>query len=196
MMKIVVKILLSMLAVLLLAVAALVIFVNINTKPLEDVSPLVAALETLSPKSVKVAGVKLYTHPDGYTCGVTTVSVVVSFCQSKDLPPQALIAKYSLSGGMNFTKFVDVLSQGLLFGAANPYNKPYHDFHASVVTGIDLEQQRVDITNVYGYEEHISLVEFLNRMSYRGTKGYPLVQRTVIKLGLMAKNAVVILTRK
>lgn len=54
------------------------------------------------------------------------------------------------------------LKQGLpvpiFLGAENAFNKPHYDFHASVVTGLDLANGKVDIANVYGYEEHISLV--------------------------------------
>lgn len=38
----------------------------------------------------------------------------------------------------------------VFFGAENPYNKPYKDFHASVVTGMDLEKKTIGILNVYG----------------------------------------------
>jgi len=51
----------------------------------------------------------------------------------------------------------------ILFGAANPYNEPYFDFHASVVDGLDLDRELVSISNAYGFHEEIGLVEFLNR---------------------------------
>jgi hypothetical protein len=60
---------------------------------------------------------------------------------------------------------------------------------------MDIEKQEVHIQNVYGFEEQISLAEFLNRMSYRDTKNYPLVQRAVLKLGLMKKNAVILISQ-
>lgn len=92
------------------------------------------------------------------------------------------------------------LNQGMpvavFFGAENPYNKPFYDFHASVVIGIDLDNQTVDIANAYGYNETISLNDFLDRTSYRTTGKYPLVQKAVLKLGLMDKNAIFVLNKK
>ena len=222
------KALLFILTAVTLVISLFFAYVNINTEELKEAASVETEMRNLSPKTVKVDGIKLYTQPDAYTCGVTTACVVVSFLNNTDLQPKYLIEKYSLARGMTTSKFGEILAKEIpnfevtyrhgqsdlelmkaiyrqlkngapvpvLFGAANPYNKPYNDFHASVVVGIDLEKQRVDIFNVYGYKEQISVVEFLNRMSYRGTKAYPIVQRTVLKLGLMDKNSVFILSKK
>jgi hypothetical protein len=223
-----VKILLIILGALIVIVGAFVVFVIIDSGRLQDVSYLEPGLKTVSPQEVHVDGVKLISQPDPYTCGETTICVIDSFCQSKDISPKTLIDKYTLTGGMSTDKFAQVLSaelpdytvtyrhnlddmallQGIhdqlgrglpvpvFFGAANPYNKPYYDFHASVVTGLDLEKQQVSILNVYGYEEQITLTDFFNRMGYRGTGDYPFVQKAVIKLGLMEKNSFVSLEKK
>lgn len=227
-MKKLLRILLFILATLTFFVCLFLVYVNINTEKLTEASLVETQTKTFDPKMVKVGGIKLYTQPDAYTCGVTTVCTVVSFLSHNDLQPEYFIEKYSLAGGMTTSVFSDILVKELpgyevtyqhgqsdleliqtiyrqlkngvpvpvFFGAANPYNKPYNDFHASVVAGIDLENQMVDILNVYGYEEQVSVVEFLNRMSYRGTKDYPIVQRAVLKLGLMDKNSVFVLAKK
>ena len=65
----------------------------------------------------------------------------------------------------------------VFFGAPNPYNEPYYDSHGSVVYGIDLDRQTVTIANSYGYREEISLVEFLNRMSFTERDKYTSSQR-------------------
>ena len=83
----------------------------------------------------------------------------------------------------------------VFLGSANPYNKPFNDFHASVVTGMNLNTLQVQIANVYGYEEQISLNEFLNRMAYRGPN-YPLVQKVVLRLGLMPENLIFQITKQ
>ncbi len=67
------------------------------------------------------------------------------------------------------------------FGAPNPYNEPYYDFHASVVYGMNLDVETITIANSYGYSEEISLVEFLNRMSYTETNKYPFFQKISLK---------------
>lgn len=84
----------------------------------------------------------------------------------------------------------------VFFGSLNPYNEPFYEFHASVITGIDLEKKQVNIANVYGYEEQISLMEFLNRMSYREIEKYPFMQRMIIKMGLIDTNSVFLIKKK
>jgi len=92
------------------------------------------------------------------------------------------------------------LSEGIpvpvFFGSPNPYNEPFYDFHASLVTGIDLEKGYVYIANVYGYEERIPLIDFLNRMSYREIDRYPFIQRIIIKLELIDTNSIFLIKKK
>jgi hypothetical protein len=114
---------------------------------------------------------------------------------SKELPGYAV--KYARVAN-DFELIKDIhteLAAGIpvpvFFGAENPYNKPWYDFHASVVVGLDLQKQQVDIVNAYGYMENITLTDFLDRMAYRNGSKYPFVQRAVAKLGLMDKNAMV-----
>ena len=75
------------------------------------------------------------------------------------------------------------------FGAPNPFNEPYYDFHVSVVYGINLENETIIIANTYGYREEISLIEFLNRMSYTEIHKYPPVQRFNIIRNRQDRNA-------
>ena len=76
----------------------------------------------------------------------------------------------------------------IFFGAPNPDNKPYYDFHGSVIYGINLDSETITIANVYGYNEEISLVDFLNRMSYAEISKYPFFQKISIKF-FQPKNA-------
>ena len=223
------RVLFFTMAVLVLLAVLFFAYLTVETGLLKDVSHLENAdLNSLVPQSVKVEGIPLYTQPDPYSCGITTISILVSLCTGQDLPPLDLIEKYDLPGGMNDDTFVDILARELpeyrvdyrhglsdgemiglihgqlqrglpvpvFFSAANPHNEPYYDFHASLVNGIDLVNQQIHIINVYGYEEQIELVEFLNRMSYRPTKNFPLVQRIVLKLGFIDKNSIFLLTKK
>ncbi|HWI65096.1 MAG TPA: C39 family peptidase [Symbiobacteriaceae bacterium] len=221
------RVVLAVVSVFAVTIAALFIYININTAPLADASHIAAEIGGLEPKVVRVDGVKLQAQPDPYTCGITTISVMASFFGKQDVTPQALIAKHSLGGGMTTAQFGELLAQELpgytvgyrgkgndsvmiqelhaqlkqgipvpvFFGAPNPHNQPYYDFHASIVTGLDLAAGQVEIANVYGYQEKLSLVDFLNRMAYRDTKNYPLVQRGVLKFGLMEKNVLYLVHR-
>jgi len=77
----------------------------------------------------------------------------------------------------------------ILFGSPNPYNKPYYDFHGSVVYGINLDSQTIVIANSYGYREETSLVDFLNRMLFTELDKYPSVQQFQIRRNRMDRNA-------
>ena len=68
------------------------------------------------------------------------------------------------------------------FAAPNPYNIPYYDSHASIVYGLDLGNETITIANVYGYIEDISLVEFLNRMSFTERDKFPFWHRFIFKI--------------
>jgi len=77
----------------------------------------------------------------------------------------------------------------IFFGAYNPFNEPHYDFHASPVTGINLDSETITIANVYGFSEEISLVDFLNRMSFAETRKYPLIQQFILVMtNLMDRN--------
>jgi len=81
----------------------------------------------------------------------------------------------------------------IIFGAPNPYNEPYYDFHASVVYGINLDSETITIANSYGYSEEITLVDFLNKMSYTETNKYPFFQKISVKF-FQPKNAYYLIT--
>ena len=77
----------------------------------------------------------------------------------------------------------------IFFGSPNPYNKPYYDFHGSVVYGINLDNETITIANSYGYREETPLADFLNRMLYTEIDKYPPVQQFQLKRNRMDRNA-------
>lgn len=119
---------------------------------------------------------------------------------SEELPDYSVTSKPNQSQFELISGIHDQLMRGIpvpvFFGAANPYNEPYYDFHASVVTGVNLGANEITVQNVYGYVEKITLQEFLNRMAYRPTGNYPFIQKAVIKLGLNGKNTYVEIMEK
>lgn len=78
----------------------------------------------------------------------------------------------------------------IFFGSPNPYNAPYYDFHASTVTGIDLDLRTITIANSYGYMETMTLLDFLNRMAFTELDKYPQAQRFAIGWGLIPTNMI------
>jgi len=201
-----------------------------HIEPVGDLRHLSGDIDTLEPGVVFIEGLEIYTQPDDLTCGIATLSTVVSYLTEEEIFPEDLASKYNIpeKGGMNYDQFLNYLSLELpeyeikyssglndfelikavhhqltdgmpvpvFFGSPNPYNKPFYDFHASVVTGINLEEGQVDIANVYGYKERISIVDFLNRMSYREIDKYPFMQKIIIKLELVDTNSIFLIKKK
>lgn len=108
------------------------------------------------------------------------------------------------AGGLDDSELIEAIHKQLtgnipvpvFLGSPNPYNEPFYDFHASVITGIDLERNRVYIANAYGFEEEISILEFLNRMSYREIDRYPFMQKLIIKMELIDNNSIFLIKTK
>jgi hypothetical protein len=201
-----------------------------HIEPVSDLKHLSGDIDTLEPGAVFIEEVNIYTQPDDSTCGIATLSTVVSYLKGEEIFPEELASKYDIpkKGGINYDRFLNYLSLELpeyeikysselndfelikaihqqlaegipvpvFFGSPNPYNQPFYDFHASVVTGINLEEKQVDIANVYGYKERISIVNFLNRMSYSEIDKYPFMQRIIIKLELIDTNSVFLIKKK
>jgi hypothetical protein len=76
----------------------------------------------------------------------------------------------------------------VFFGSSNDYNKPYYDFHASVIYGLNADMKTIKIANSYGYSEDTTLVDFMNRMNFTEIDKYPSSQQFIIKMGLIDKN--------
>ena len=180
------------------------------------------AIESLEPRAIRLDKVSVKSHPvDGY-CGISTVTVMSNFYNNTDLEPADLIAKYNTTGSKDMLECLEgelpgkiisyksnVSNEEMLrdihtslcngnpvvitFGAPNPFNEPYYDFHGSVVCGIDLDNQTITIANVYGYVEEISFADFLNRTSYTEIEKYPIVQQFVLVLtNWQDKNAYIL----
>lgn len=221
----------SIIFLLLLSILIFGIFIaSKNIEPLTDLAHLSGNISKLEPRAVSIEGVKIYTQPNDSTCGIATISTVVSYLKGEEVPPEELLLKHSLpeKGGMDYNGFLKYLTLELpefeieyagglddselieaihkqlagkipvpvFLGSPSPYNEPFYDFHASVVTGIDLERNRVYIANVYGYEEKISILEFLNRMSYREIDKYPFMQKLIIKMELIDNNSIFLIKIK
>jgi hypothetical protein len=109
-----------------------------------------------------------------------------------EMPNKTVTYKDGVTAGELIRDIHVSLSNGnpvvIMFGAENPYNEPYYDFHASVVYGLNLNNESIIIANSYGYSEEISLIDFLNKMSYTEISKYPLFQKISIRF-FQPKNA-------
>jgi hypothetical protein len=64
--------------------------------------------------------------------------------------------------------------------------------HYSLVTGMDLANDRVTVANPYGYVEELPVGEFLGRTSFEAYEGMPLFLKLGFAFGIFEKNTVFI----
>ena len=62
--------------------------------------------------------------------------------------------------------------------------------HFSVISGLDLQNDKVTIYNPYGYIENITIDAFLNRTSFKAFKNIPLFLNFGFAYGAFHKNAI------
>jgi len=204
----------AILSLLLFSCSSMTVYTN--TGELRD------TINTLQPRVIELSNIKIKPQPNGFTCGITTVTVVSNYYNNTDYEANDLIEKYRVntskgktdndmkkwlqselpgknivyeSNGTNEEMIGNIhtsLSNGnpvvIAFGSPNPYNEPYYDSHFSIVCGINLDNETISIANSYGYMEEISLVDFLNRMSFAEVDKYPSFLRLAIKMNRMGRN--------
>ena len=62
--------------------------------------------------------------------------------------------------------------------------------HFSVISGLDLSDDKVTVYNPYGYIENISVDEFINRASFKAYKNLPLFLNFGFAFGAFDKNTI------
>ena len=62
--------------------------------------------------------------------------------------------------------------------------------HYSIVTGMDLEGDKVTVANPYGYVEELPVSEFLSRTSFEAYEDMPLFLKLGFAFGIFEQNAV------
>lgn|GEM_PF-505595 len=211
------KVFLFLFVPLLLVFILLFVFLPVNAEVFTDTDETSATLCSLQPRAIEIDNISVKKQPDSTTCGITTVTVMSNYYNSTDYEASDLIAKYNSKGTTDVTELLQNELPGrsitfksnvttdemifdihtslkdnnpvvIYFGAPNPYNDPYYDSHGSVVFGINLDSDTITIANSYGYIEEISLVAFLNRMSFTERDKYTQAQRFLWKFIKVNKN--------
>ena len=95
------------------------------------------------------------------------------------------------------TELIDVVYDSLAKGIPVPFEwaAPYGDewtLHYSLLTGMDIPNDKVFIANPYGYNEEISVEEFLNRTSFEAYEDMPWYLKMGFAVGIFEKNTVFI----
>ena len=68
--------------------------------------------------------------------------------------------------------------------------------HYSLIIGIDIKNDKVSILNPYGYEENISIKEFLDRTSFESFENMPVFFKLAFAFDIFDKNTIFIVERK
>ena len=85
----------------------------------------------------------------------------------------------------------DILSAGIPvpFEWAAPYGDEW-TLHYSLLTGMDIPNDRITVANPYGYYEELSVEDFLARTRFDAFKDMPLFLKLGFAFGIFEKNAV------
>jgi len=211
------KIFLFFIAPLLLVLILLFVFLPANVEIYKNTDEIADLIRSLQPRVIALDNISIKKQPDSSTCGITAVTVMSNYYNNTNYEANDLIAKYNSKGTTDVTELLQKELPGrsitvksnvtndemirdihaslkdnnpvvIYFGAPNPYNEPYYDSHGSVVYGINLDSETITIANSYGYEEEISLVDFLNKMSFAERDKYTNAQRFLWKFIKVNKN--------
>jgi hypothetical protein len=125
--------------------------------------------------------------------GKVVTSTGKSFCaeMNKQFPEyETTMHKY-----MKNTELIDAVYDSLAAGIPVPFEWAalYGDvwtLHYSLIIGMDIPNDKVYIANPYGYNEEISVEEFLARTSFEAYEGMPWFLKMGFAVGIFEKNTI------
>ena len=96
---------------------------------------------------------------------------------------------------MTNTELIDAAYANLEKGVPVPFEwaAKYGDtwtLHYSLLIGMDIPNDRIIVANPYGYEEEITVDEFLQRTSFEAYEDMPLYFKLAFALGIFEKNTI------
>ena len=125
--------------------------------------------------------------------GKVVTSTGRSFCEemNKQFPEYHTEMHRYLTNTELIDRVYDTLSRGfpVPFEWAAQYEGEW-TLHYSLVTGMDIPNDRVVIANPYGYVEDITVGEFLERTSFEAYSGMPLWLKLGFAFGIFEKNTI------
>lgn len=98
------------------------------------------------------------------------------------------------------TEMIDKVYDALKNGIPVPFQwaAKYDDvwtLHYSLITAIDIPNDKITIFNPYGYEENISLKEFVDRTSFKAFENMPIYLRLAFAFGVFERNTVFVVDK-
>ena len=213
--RIILTIAASVICILLVAVISALIVLHVRTAAIwNDYSSIYS--DEKYKTAVYIDGVDVIKQE--VSCGYAVIEMFSSW-SGHDITEESLYAEYGrvvTSTGQSFAKEMnkqfpeyttkihkylkntelielayDQLSNGLPvpFEWAAMYEGEW-TLHYSLVTGIDIPNDKIVVANPYGYIEEISVDEFLGRTSFEAYEKMPLFLKLGFAFGVFEKNAV------
>ena len=159
------------------------------------------------------------------SCGYAVIEMFAKWSGNDKLTEQSLYDKYGkvvTSTGKSFakemnkqfpkyntkmykylknTELIDKVYTSLKNGIPVPFEWAAKDkntwtLHYSLIIGMDIPNDNVVILNPYGYEENITIKEFLDRTSFKAFKNMPFYFKLAFAFDIFEKNTIFIVTEK
>ena len=159
------------------------------------------------------------------SCGYAVIEMFAKWLGSEDITEQSLYDAYGkvvTSTGNSFekemnkqfpeykttmyknlknTELIDKVYASLSKNVPVPFEwaAKYEDewtLHYSLVTAMDIPNDLIVVQNPYGYEERISVGEFLNRTSFKAYENMPLFLKLGFAFDVFERNTVFIVEKK
>ena len=213
--KVVLKLLIFLVALILLFLIGALVRINIKTKAIQDDFTSVYTDDKYH-VPVYVDGVEVITQD--ISCGYAVIEMFSAW-NGGDITEEALYNQYGkviTSNGDSFceemnkqfpqykttmhkyltnTELIDTVYDNLSDGIPVPFEwaalcDDEWTLHYSLVTGMDVINDKVTVANPYGYNEEISLNEFLARTRYEAYDNMPLFLKLGFASGIFEKNTV------
>lgn len=131
--------------------------------------------------------------------GKVVTSTGDDFCDELNKQfPQNETVMYSY---LTNTELIDKVYTSLKIGVPVPFewaakNDGEWTLHYSLITGMDIPNNKIIVANPYGYYEEISVEEFLNRTSFNAYADMPLFLKLGFVFGIFEKNTVFIVCKR
>jgi hypothetical protein len=159
------------------------------------------------------------------SCGYAVIEMFAKWNGNNEITEKSLFDKYGkvvTSTGKSFEKemniqfpefkttmyrylknseLIDKVYESLSKGVPVPFEwaaklDDQWTLHYSLIIGIDIKNDKVSILNPYGYEENISIKEFLDRTSFESFENMPLFFKLAFAFDIFDKNTIFISEKK
>ena len=131
--------------------------------------------------------------------GKVVTSTGTSF--EKEMNTQFPAYKTTMYRNLKATELIDKVYDSLAAGIPVPFEwaaklENEWTLHYSLVTGLDAGNSRVTVQNPYGYEESISVNEFIDRTSFHAYENMPLFLQLGFAFDIFERNTIFIVEAK